>query len=160
MSEDVRRPDEDDKARVDRELIELLNELRVALPGVQVLLAFLLTVPFTERFEVLDGSTKDVYFAAVLTAATSSILMISPSVHHRMRFRKGAKERLLHVANVLALAGTVFLAAAIGAVLYVIADVTYDSTVANVTASVTGIITVALWFVAPIAYRLGDDGAE
>ena len=157
MSEDVRRPDEDEKARVDRELIELLNELRVALPGVQVLLAFLLTVPFTQRFEVLDSRTKGVYFFAVMTGALASILMISPTVHHRMRFRKGAKEQLLHVANAMALGGTMFLALSVGAVLYVIADVTYGNEAANVTALAAGIATVVIWFVAPILYTLQDD---
>jgi hypothetical protein len=152
---DDRQANENRKERVDRELIELLNELRVALPGVQVLLAFLLTVPFTERFTVLDDRTRTVYFAAVITAAVSSILLIAPSVHHRMRFRKGAKEQLLHAANVMALAGTLFLAVSVAAVVYVIADVTYGDSTANVAAALIGAGAILLWFAAPLLY--GND---
>jgi len=145
------------KERIDRELIELLNELRVALPGVQVLLAFLLTVPFTQRFGALDDQTRSVYFAAVITAAIASILLIAPTVHHRMQFRKGSKEQLLHVANALALAGTFFLAVSIGAVVWVVADVTYGNSTANLTAGLIGGGAILLWFAAPLLYRADDD---
>jgi hypothetical protein len=145
------------KERIDRELIELLNELRVALPGVQVLLAFLLTVPFTQRFTTLDDRTTSVYFAAVITAAIASILLIAPTVHHRMQFRKGSKEQLLHVANALALAGTFFLAVSIGAVVWVVADVTYGNDTANLTAALVGGGAILLWFAAPLLYRADED---
>src|SRR6476659_11026750 len=99
---------EDPAERVDRELIELLNELRVALPGVQVLFAVLLTIPFTQRFDTLGAGYRRVYFAAVITTTISSALLIAPSAHHRMRFRHGSKEQILKVANTLALAGMFF----------------------------------------------------
>ena len=145
------------KARIDRELIELLNELRVALPGVQVLLAFLLTVPFTQRFATLDDATRSVYFTAVITAAVASVLLIAPTVHHRMQFRKGSKEQMLHVANALALAGTFFLAISIGAVVWVVADVTYGNRTANLTAGLIGGGAILLWFAAPLLYRADED---
>jgi hypothetical protein len=153
------RRSEDHKERIDRELIELLNELRVALPGVQVLLAFLLTVPFTQRFGSLDDQTRSVYFAAVVTAAIASILLIAPTVHHRMRFRKGSKEQLLHVANWMALAGTFALAISVGAVVWVIAEVTYGNATANLTAALIGGFNILLWFAAPLLYRDDDDPA-
>jgi hypothetical protein len=170
MQDDERRPTdqrtngngngdgiEHPKERIDRELIELLNELRVALPGVQVLLAFLLTVPFTQRFATLDDRTRSVFFTAVITAAIASILLIAPTVHHRMRFRKGAKEQLLYVANAMALGGTLFLAVSIGAVVWVVAEVTYGNDTANLTAGLIGGGAILLWFAAPLLYRADED---
>jgi hypothetical protein len=144
--------DEDPKERVDRELIELLNELRVALPGVQVLFAFLLVVPFSQRFDVLSAADRRVYFAAVIGSAAASAFLIAPSAHHRLRFRSGAKERMLKVANALAVAGMVALAFSMGCVVYVISSVLHSTTTAAV---VTGVVTagiVALWFVLPLTY--------
>ena len=94
---------ETEQERLNPELDQLVSELRVALPGIQVLLAFLLTVPFTTRFHDLSTSARDVYFAAVTLVATSSVLLIAPTVHHRMRFRDGTKEEMIYAANRLAL---------------------------------------------------------
>jgi len=148
--------DEDPKERVDRELIELLNELRVALPGVQVLFAFLLVVPFSQRFDVLSASDRRVYFAAVLGSAAASAFLIAPSAHHRIRFRSGNKERMLKIANALAVAGMAALAFSMACVVYVISAVLHsDTTAAVVTALVTAGI-VALWFVLPLTYPRGE----
>jgi hypothetical protein len=149
---------EDPAERVDRELIELLNELRVALPGVQVLFAFLLTIPFTQRFDTLGAGDRRVYFAAVITTTISSALLIAPSAHHRMRFRHGSKEQILKVANTLALGGMFFLSLAIAAALYVITHALHDSDVAAVVAGAVGAATILLWFGAPFLYR--DNDAE
>ncbi|MBA3303943.1 MAG: hypothetical protein H0U26_08745 [Acidimicrobiia bacterium] len=145
------RREEDRKERVDRELIELLNELRVALPGVQVLFAFLLTVPFTQRFDVLDAGDRRVYFATVLLTAATSGFLIAPAAHHRLRFRAdvATKESLLHVANVLAILGTVALALAMGSVVYVIASVLYTGGVVRVSAAAVVTLTALLWFALP-----------
>ena len=99
--------------RLDRELMELLQELRVMLPGVQVLLAFLLIAPFQQRFAQLPGSLRNAFFAAIACATLATALLIAPSAHHRLRWRARDKERLLRIGNQLALWGTVFLAAAI-----------------------------------------------
>ena len=99
--------------RANRELMELLNELRVALPGVQVLFAFLLTIPFSQRFTELDANDKRVYFWAVLATAGATLCLIAPTADHRLRFRSGVKEQLLRVANALALVGLVLLAFAV-----------------------------------------------
>src|SRR4051812_19684401 len=95
---------ESHKQRLDRELIELLNGLRIALPGVQVLFAFLLTVPFSQRFERLTSFDRGVYFVSLLSAAVSSAMFIAPSAYHRLRFRRGDKERLIQTANHQAIA--------------------------------------------------------
>ena len=154
MSERARngggRGGEDPKERVDRELIELLNELRVALPGVQVLFAFLLTVAFQERFDVLTATDRRVFYAAVLTAAAASVLLIAPTAHHRLRFRTGSKEALLRLANSLAIAGTACLALSVGAAVYVVSAVLYDSSTAGVVAGALTAVTLALWFVVPL----------
>src|SRR5262249_51360667 len=84
---------------LDRELIELLNELRVALPGVQVLFAFLLAVPFANGFPKLSQTGRDVFFAAFLATALSTALLIAPSSYHRLRWRQNDKERMLVISN-------------------------------------------------------------
>jgi len=102
--------DESKGERLDRELMELLQELRVVLPGVQVLLAFLLTAPFQQRFASLPGSLRNAFFASIVCATLATVLLIAPSAHHRLRWRAGEKERLLRIGNQMALWGTVFLA--------------------------------------------------
>ena len=148
------------KERVDRELIELLNELRVALPGVQVLFAFLLTVPFTQRFRSLTDFQQDVYFVTFLLTTLSSILLIAPTAHHRLRFRAHDKERLLRVANRCALAGTAVLALALGGVVYLIADVLFGmGAAALVTGSAAGAF-VAFWYVPPLYWAVSGNRQE
>src|SRR6476619_195817 len=108
--------------RHNRELIELLNELRVALPGVQVLFAFLLAVPFATGFPKLNSTQRDVFFAAFIATALSTVLLIAPSSYHRLRWRQQDKERMLVVSNALTIAGLASLAVAITCVVYVITD--------------------------------------
>src|SRR5438093_7923415 len=91
----ARRDDEGNKQRVNRELIELLNELRVVLPGVQVLFAFLLTVPFSNGFSRMTDVQRNVYFVAFVATTIATILFIAPSTYHRIQFRQGDKERML-----------------------------------------------------------------
>ena len=144
---------EDPGERVDRELIELLNELRVALPGVQVLFAFLLGIPFTQRFGELDATDRRVFFAAVLATAAATICFIAPTAHHRLRFRSGVKEHLLATANVLAIVGLVLLAFAITAVTFVLTDIIYPGTLPRLVASVMAAAFALVWFVLPFLYR-------
>lgn len=140
---------ETSKERRDRELGELLQELRVAITGVQVLFAFLLTVPFTERFPSLDTSQRRVYFAAVLAAAVSSLLLIAPAANHRLLFREGVKEAMLRAANRLAIAGFVTLALGIGLSLYLVTTMVYATSTAVLVAIGVGVLTVFAWFVFP-----------
>ena len=106
-------PDESTKERVDRELIELLNDARVALPGVQVLFAFLLVVPFNQRFVELTSAERWVYYAALLSTALGAALLIAPSSYHRLRFRQGDKEQMVLTSNRLLVSGLAFAALSI-----------------------------------------------
>lgn len=142
---------EDRSEKLDRELIEFLNELRVTLPGVQVLFAFLLTVPFSQRFERVSGSDRSVYFAAFLLTTASSVLLMAPSAYHRLRWRQYDKEHMLKTSNKLAIAGIASLAGAVGAVVYLITDVLYGSTAAAVAAGCALGALVWFWFGLPLS---------
>ncbi|HEY7607175.1 MAG TPA: DUF6328 family protein [Actinomycetes bacterium] len=139
--------------RLDRELMELLQELRVILPGVQVLLAFLLTAPFQQRFADLPGSLRNAFFASIVCATLATALLIAPSAHHRLRWRAGEKERLVRIGNVTALWGTVFLAAAIVLALYVVTNILFTSDLALLTAGAAVVVFAGLWYVLPVAWR-------
>jgi hypothetical protein len=147
---------EDPIARHHRQLIELLNELRVGLPGVQVLFAFLLTVPFSQRFTRLDGLQRDIYFLAVIATALASFFLIAPSAYHRLRWRQGDKQHMLETSNRLAIAGIGFLALAMSAVVYVITSVIYSGGVAAGVAAVMAAIVTWLWFGLPLSRRLEE----
>jgi hypothetical protein len=140
--------------RLDRELIELLNELRVALPGVQVLFAFMLTVPFSQRFPELTDLQRDVYFAAFLCATVAVALLISPTAMHRIEFRARDKERMILTANRFAIVGTVALAAAMSCVVFVITDVLFGTSWAALVTAAVVFVFVALWYVLPLKRRL------
>jgi hypothetical protein len=148
--------DESKQEQLDRELIELLNELRVALPGVQVLFAFLLGVPFTQRFGQVTDLQKDVYFLTFLCAATATALLIAPSAYHRLDWRRGDKEHLLIVSNRLAISGTVFLALAISGAVFVVTDMLFHATSAAVVAAVTAAFFGWFWYGLPLVRRLRD----
>jgi Family of unknown function (DUF6328) len=139
--------------RLDRELDELLQELRVVLPGVQVLLAFLLTAPFQQRFAQLPTTQRVAFFASISCATVATALLIAPSAHHRLRWRERDKERLLQMANRLAIWGTLFLAAAIVLALYVITNVLFATWVALVTAALTVALFAWLWYALPLFGR-------
>jgi hypothetical protein len=121
MSQDQREHD------LDRELIELLNELRVALPGVQVLFAFLLIVPFSNGWDDVTNLQRDVFFVAFIATSLASVLLIAPSAHHRLLWREGDKEHMLATANRLAIGGTVFLAVGMAAAVFLISDVLFSA---------------------------------
>ena len=148
MSEEESR-----KERLDRELMELLQELRVVIPGVQVLLAFLLTAPFQQRFAELPGSMRNAFFASIVCATLATAFLIAPSAHHRLRWRAGEKERLVRVGNQMAIIGTVFLAAAIVLALYVVTDVLFTTNLAVLTAIGALVVFGGLWYVLPMLGR-------
>jgi glucose-6-phosphate-specific signal transduction histidine kinase len=142
--------------RQNRELIELLNELRVALPGVQVLFAFLLAVPFANGFPKLNGTQRDVFFAAFIATALSTVLLIAPSSYHRLRWRQHDKERMLVVSNALTIAGLFFLAVAITCAVYVITDFLFRRTWASLFTALVGAAFLALWYGLPLAAAMRD----
>jgi hypothetical protein len=148
---------ESHKERVDRELMELLQELRVVLPGVQVLLAFLLTAPFQQQFAQLPATLRNSFFASIVCATLATFLLIAPSAHHRLRFRAGEKERLLHIGNKTTIVGTAFLGAAIVLALYVVTSVLFTTELALVTAGVAAVVFVGIWYALPL---LGSSSSE
>jgi Kef-type K+ transport system membrane component KefB len=160
VEREVRGDEDQDKEgqgeRINRELIEMLNELRVALPGAQVLLAFLLTVPFMQRFDELGTTDRRVYMFAVIAAALGSLLLIAPSAHHRVRFRRRSKEAILRTANVCSVAGMGLLALAVGAAVYLVADVVYGSPFSGIVGAALITATVLLWFVVPLLFFRDD----
>jgi hypothetical protein len=146
--------EESEKERLDRNLLELLNELRVALPGVQVLFAFLLTVPFTLRFETLTPGQEKVYYATLISTAISTALLIAPSAHHRINFRQQDKHYIVFLANRLTIVGLGFLALAMSGVMLLITDVLYGATATVIAGTVTVLSFAVLWYVVPILRRL------
>jgi Trk-type K+ transport system membrane component len=161
--------DETRKERIDRELIELLNELRVALPGVQFLFAFLLIVPFQQTRDQLTDFQLDVYFVALLASAVATGLLIAPAAQHRVLFRAHEKEQLLRRSHRSGLAGLVVLAVAICSALLLVVDVLFTRTQAWVTSGVVGLFLLYWWILMPLWARArspqdplpdpdGDDG--
>ena len=151
MTDKTRSPED-----LNRELIELLNELRVVLPGVQVLFAFLLAVPFANGWTRVTELQRDVFFVAFLATAAASILLIAPSSYHRLRWREGDKEHLLETSNRLAIAGTAFLAIGMTAVVFLITDILFMATWAAVTAAVVGGTFAWFWYGLPFMRDVRD----
>ncbi|QYG91477.1 hypothetical protein HC251_02845 [Iamia sp. SCSIO 61187] len=143
---------ETEHERLNRELDQLLGELRVALPGVQVLLAFLLTAPFSGGFDKVDGESRTVFIAAITLAAVASVLLIAPTVHHRLRFREGTKEEMIRTANRLAIAGAACLGLAIGCALYVVGDAAFSDTPARWIGPAVVLLAAVTWYLVPLSY--------
>jgi hypothetical protein len=145
--------DETKKERVDRELIELLNELRVALPGVQVLFAFLLIVPFSQTFAQISSLQRGVYFASFVLTSAATALLIAPSTYHRIRFRQKDKERMLLTANRLTIAGTVLVALAVSGVVFLVTDVLFHVTWASLVTALNAGWFGWFWYGLPLTRK-------
>jgi hypothetical protein len=152
--------EESEQERLNRELDQLLNELRVAMPGVQVLFAFLLTVPFQQRFTQVTDFQRDVYFATLLAATAASALFIAPTAYHRLTFRARDKPALIRISSRLAVAGLVSLAAAMNGAVLLVTDVLFDSTTVTITVGVTGTLFVGLWFVLGLVRRMSGGHSQ
>ncbi len=142
--------EENRRERVDRELIELLNELRVALPGVQVLFAFLLAVPFSAGYNKITPLQRDVFFATLAATAVSTAFFIAPSAYHRWHFRNQEKERLLVTSNKFALVGILFLAISMVGVVVLVTDVIYSEEMALVSGAFAALLFGGLWAGLPL----------
>ena len=141
---------------LDQEYEELLSELRVVLPGIQLLAAFLLILPFNAGFREATADAKGVYFVAFVSAVFASILTIAPTSQHRIRWREGDKEALLLTANRLTIAGTISLAVSLAASVFLVAQVLYEKTAASL---VTGAMVASMawwWYVQPLIRRARD----
>jgi hypothetical protein len=146
--------DETEEERLDRNLSELLQELRVALPGVQVLFAFLLAVPFQQGFEKITSFQKDVYFATLMLTALSAVMLISPTAYHRLTFRYQQKRRLVFYANRFSIAGLVFLALAMMGAIMLVTDVLFGTWATVVATALAALAFGFFWFGLPLQRRL------
>jgi membrane-associated HD superfamily phosphohydrolase len=154
MAERPSGRDESEDARLDRNLGELLQELRVALPGVQVLFAFLLAVPFQQNFTEISSFEEKVYFFTLLCTALSAALLIAPSSYHRITFRLQQKRELVHIANRFTIAGLALLALAMTGAIVLIAAVLFGGIVTVITGAAAASTFAVLWYGLPLRRRL------
>ena len=147
---------ESEEERRNRELIELLNELRVALPGVQVLFAFLLAVPFANGFPKLGKLDRDIFFVAFISTALSTVALIAPSSYHRLRWRQYDKERMLVISNWLTIAGLGLLAIAISCTIFVITDFLFHRAWAAAFTALVVASFLVLWYGLPLVAAVRD----
>lgn len=157
MSEDGERAEqqrsESPPERLDRNTVELLNELRIAGTGIQVMFAFLLVVPFQTGWKKVDGFERTVYFATLLLVALAAFLLMAPPIHHRILFRHGEKGFLLRVGNYLAIAGMSCLALGFVGILLLITDVVVGGAAPSIVAIAAGAVVGGLWFALPMLRR-------
>ena len=142
----------DEQEKRDRQMIELLNELRVALPGVQLLFGFLLTVPFTQRWGDTSPFQRNVFYITLFSAACSTICFIAPSAVHRLRFHQSERAYVIESANKLMIGGLCFLAVALVSAVLLITDVLYSGPRVVVYVGALALLLVFLWFIRPL-YR-------
>jgi cation transport ATPase len=146
--EPAEEPDrsEEEQERLNRQMTELLNELRVAMPGVQVLFAFLLAVPFQQRFQEVDAFQRDVYFVTLLAAMVATAFLIAPSAYHRIAFGKHEKPNIILVGTIQFVCGLVALAIAMNGAVLLVTDFLFHAGTVIVTLAVTGSLFAWLWF--------------
>jgi len=145
--------DESEIERIDRNLGELLEELRVAMPGVQVLFAFLLVLPFNSRFGQVTATQEKIYYGTLVCTAVAAALMIGPTMNHRLQFRKDKKHRILMWSHRLAITGVSMMAVAMTGALFLVGDFVFDSTVAAVGAAIPAFVMLIVWYVLPLVGR-------
>ncbi len=139
--------------RLDRNTVELLNELRVAGTGIQVMFAFLLVVPFNAGFSRLSSFDRYEYFVTLVCIAAAAVLLIAPSIHHRLLFRMGQKSYLVDAANKLAIIAMGFLSVGMTGIVVLIADVMFGGITAAIAGLLTALVVVGVWFALPLSRR-------
>ena len=145
--------DESGAERADRNLAELLQELRVAGLGVQVLFGFLLSLPFTNRFTRLSGAQRDLYLACLVLAAVATALLLGPVAYHRLVFRRGQKESLVQAASVMAMAGLLTVGLAVSAAVLLVASFVTGGLAAALITALIACMFGLLWFAFPLTRR-------
>jgi hypothetical protein len=145
--------DESPLERLDRNTVELLNELRVASTGIQVLFAFLLIVPFNNRFGRLSSFDRYDYFVTLLCIATAAALLIAPSIQHRLLFRRGEKRYIVEIGTKLLIVAMAFLAVGMTGILVLISDVMFGGVAAAIVGALAGAVVGGLWFGMPLNRR-------
>jgi len=146
------RTGETEQERLNRNMNELLQELRVSQTGVQILFAFLLALPFAQRFTEVTSFQRDVYFATLLLAGAAAAFFIAPVSAHRLLFRRQGKEHLINSSNWMAIAGLGCLAVSIVGVILLISDFLFNTAVAAITTSLAFLLFVVLWYVLPLRW--------
>jgi O-antigen/teichoic acid export membrane protein len=149
-------PGETDEERWDRNFGDLLQELRVAQTGVQILFAFLLTLAFTQRFTEDDDFERTVYLIALLSAACATALIIAPVAYHRMLFRQGKKEKIVRSAQKMATGGLAFVVVAMVCAVLLVTDVVLNRAAAVVISGLTLLLFLLLWFILPARHRVDE----
>ena len=152
--------DESESERIDRNLQEMIGELRVALPGVQVLFAFLLVVPFNQRFADVTSLQQTIYFITLLTTAGAAICLIAPSAQHRLEFRRQDKEHIVRSGNRIIILGLGLLACAMTGAVVFITDVLYQSTTVYIVGAAAASAFAVLWFLIPLRRMAVGAGSE
>jgi hypothetical protein len=145
---------EDEQERLNRQMMELLNELRVAMPGVQVLFGFLLTVPFQQRFQRVTEFQELVYFATLIAAAVATAFLIAPSAYHRLMLEQHDKPNIIHVGTGQMIAGLGALALAMNGAVLLVTDVLFESDTVTVTLVLVASLYLTLWFGFPLVRRV------
>lgn len=148
--------EESPKQRMDRELMELLNELRVALPGVQVMFGFLLTVPFASGFADADRFHRLLLLTAILTAGLAIAFLVAPAAQHRILFRARHKKQLLKRSNLFAIVGMIMLAISISVCVLLVVDYLFQFRIGSLTSGALALVLAGLWLVQPLLYRGRD----
>lgn len=149
--------DETALERIDRNMEELLNELRVALPGVQVLFAFLLVLPFNQGFTSVTSFEKSVYAVTLLTTALAAICLIAPTMHHRLQFRENKKAEIVRDANRLAMIGLTALAIAMTGAVMLVTDYVFNSATMIACGVGIGVGFVVIWYILPLRHLIGAE---
>jgi membrane-bound acyltransferase YfiQ involved in biofilm formation len=145
---------EDEQDRLNRQMMELLNELRVAMPGVQVLFGFLLTVPFQQRFQRVTEFQETVYFVTLIAAATATAFLIAPSAYHRLMLEQHDKPNIIHIGTGQMIAGLCALALAMNGAVLLVTDVLFEGSTVTVTVVGLASLYITLWFAFPLVRRL------
>jgi hypothetical protein len=145
--------DESQEERDDRNLAELLQELRVAGLGVQVLFGFLLSLPFTSRFSQLSPGQRNLYLGTIVLAAVATALLLGPVAYHRLVFRQGQKERLVRTANIMAITGLAAVGLAVSAAILLVTDYVSSGLTAGLITAFVTCLFAGLWFALPLARR-------
>ena len=137
---------------LESELEHLLEELRIALPGVQILFAFLLTVPFASQFDKVTPFQEDAYLATLVATFAASACLIAPTSYHRLRFRRHSDpERMVLTANVLAIAGLACLALALTSALLFVTDFLFGRATSVALTTAGGLLLLGLWYALPLS---------
>jgi membrane-bound acyltransferase YfiQ involved in biofilm formation len=137
---------EDEQDRLNRQMMELLNELRVAMPGVQILFGFLLTVPFQQRFQRVTEFQETVYFVTLVSSAVAAAFLIAPSAYHRVMFEQHDKPNIIHIGTAQMVAGLAALAIAMNGAVLLVTDVLFDAGTVTITVVLLAALYVTLWF--------------